>query len=255
MKGSVMFLLGAGASVDSGMKTYRSAGAGGGQQYYIFDEENPDTNPLHVSALGDSERMRKMWEHLEPIINDRPTTYGPTYAKIKEIAARYEHCLIANQNIDGLAYLAASGHENIKALHGNLDRAWCLDCLVVHALVPNMPRCCIHCGGWLRPDIVLFGESLPPEKVESIFRFINTHKPSVCYVVGSSMRFSYLFSIIKKAKSKGAQIVHVNTDPDYKWHAYSEKWVLSGMNGEPTLVVTKKKRPETLVKELPLVYL
>jgi len=116
MKGrAVLFLLGAGASVDSGMKTYRSNDS----SYYQFDESDPKQNPLDISALGDNDRMSHMWEHLEPIIRDCPSTYGPTYERIKEIASEYEHVLIANQNIDGLADLAC-GADRVIHLHGDI---------------------------------------------------------------------------------------------------------------------------------------
>ena len=59
------------------------------------------------------------------------------------------------------------------------------------------------------------------------------------------MRFSYLFNIVKKAKSKGANIIHVNTDPEYKWHKYSEKWTI-----DLKVKLVKKKHPEQLVTVL-----
>ncbi len=247
---AVLFILGAGASVDSGMKVYRGGGGGGTDNYYGFNEDDPKTNPLHISALGNNERMAHMWHHLMPIIKDRPTRPGPTYQKIEAICDEHEHAMVANQNIDGLADLAC-GSEMVVNMHGDLDDGVCLDC---HTKCPLQDAVavfkCPLCGGWLRPNIVLFGESLADGSIERVFRFIANRKPSACYVIGSSMRFPYLFSIIKKAKAAGAKIIHVNTDPDYKWHMQREQWNMNSVSGQLSLTIIKKKKPELLIKEL-----
>jgi len=100
---------------------------------------------------------------------------------------------------------------------------------------------CASCGGWLRPNIVLFGESCDPKDTVRLFTFIKNHRPEVCYVIGSSMRFQYLFNIVNKAKSKGAKIIHVNTDPNYMWHTHKMKY-----DGR----LIRKKKPEILMNAL-----
>lgn len=213
----MLFILGAGASVDSGMKTYRGGGSNG-QHYYKFDEENADTNPLHVSALLTEERRELMKQHLQLIADDvAAATLGPTYRAIGDIAQSYDHCLIATQNIDGLAH--KTGLEVVE-LHGSLARN----------------------------DVVLFGAELSLEPIERVFTFIARHRPSMTYVVGTSFRFTYLRNLIKKAKSTGSKVIHVNPDPDYQWHALRETWYLCPETGEPCCKMVKKRKPETLIK-------
>ncbi len=243
--GAVLFLLGAGASVDSGLRTYR----GGNSKYYNFDEEDPKANPLHVSALCSKERMVKMWEHLEPIVKDIPNEPGPTYQRIKEIAANHDHCMIATQNIDGLA-LKLGLRDSVVELHGTLSVMQCQAC---HARVVFKmgDYTCPECDGMRFPDIVLFGEAIPEWRLDKVNRFIKKRKPSAVYVIGSSMRFPYLFSILRNAKTRaGSQIIHVNPDPEYIWHTHKERHDLSSMTGEVVVKRIKKKKPEVLIKEL-----
>ncbi len=249
---AVLFLLGAGASVDSGMRVYRGGGGGGnGASYYNFDEDNDATNPLHASALGNDARMEAMWEHLLPIMQDARKAElhpGPTYERIKAIASTYTHCMVATQNVDAIVHQVYS-YDDIVELHGSLGSAKCLSCESEFVLQRVHIVRCPKCDGWLRPRIVLFGESLDVANVQRVHKFINDHHPSTVYVVGTSMRFPYLHGFVKKAKSRGACIVHVNPDPDYKWHMQKEQWYMDMWN-EPRCRVVKKKRPETLVREL-----
>ncbi|QLC34275.1 NAD-dependent protein deacetylase [Halarchaeum sp. CBA1220] len=74
---------------------------------------------------------------------------------------------VVTQNVDGLH--AAAGTDSLLEIHGNARRSTCVDC---GATTPTdavrervrdgetPPRC--DCGGLLKPDVVLFGERLPP---------------------------------------------------------------------------------------------
>ena len=67
------------------------------------------------------------------------------------------------QNVDGLHQRA--GSRRLAELHGNLTRARCESCgerQPLSAAQPFIPPTCPHCGAPLRPDVVWFGEMLPP---------------------------------------------------------------------------------------------
>lgn len=238
-KNSVLFLLGAGASVDSGLKTYR----GGENRYNKFDETDDNTNPVHVSALFDEERVLKLQNHFEEIKRDIPEHPGETYLKIKSIADQYEHCMIVTQNIDGLVSKIC---DNVVELHGSLCNDWiCLKCMSSTGVYST----CSNCGSRSRPDVILFGETVPGERFARIIKYINIHRPSVCYVIGTSLRFRYLQAIIQRAKMRQCKIVHVNPDPDYKFHLQNA--VCKFQSGTETrMIMKKKKKPEELFKSL-----
>lgn len=243
--GSVLFLLGAGASVDSGMKTYR----GTGDAYYTFDETDPLANPLHVCALGDDSGMERMWDHLMPIVKDarQVDQLGPTYANIAELAATYESSMVITQNIDSLA-LRMPGIDNVVELHGSLAYTRCLRCGVRNAFVDGVFRCPGTCQGWLRPDVVLFGENVSTRNGDRVRSYIKRARPVDCYVVGTSLRFPYLHNIIKCAKARGASVTHVNPDPAYVWHLQRQQNVYNTMTGEFRVRMVRKKKPDRLIK-------
>lgn len=73
---------------------------------------------------------------------------------------------LITQNVDGLH--ARSGSRDVVELHGNIGRVKCFDCNRVAETFEDtdvVPRC-PACGGMLRPDVVWFGEMLPPQALE-----------------------------------------------------------------------------------------
>ncbi len=75
---------------------------------------------------------------------------------------------IITQNIDGLHQKA--GSENVIELHGNIDRFYCTGCQKAFHLddilrfVDSVPKC-DSCGAIIRPDVVLYEETLDQEEL------------------------------------------------------------------------------------------
>ena len=110
---------------------------------------------------------------------------------------------IITQNIDNLHYEA--GSVDVMEVHGNLKTMHCLKCGakydydVVEEKIMNegIPPIC-HCGGVIRTDVVLFGDSLP-KCFDRAWR--KAQKADLMIVVGSSLQVSpvnYLPSLSKK---------------------------------------------------------
>jgi NAD-dependent deacetylase len=77
---------------------------------------------------------------------------------------------VVTQNIDGLHQ--AAGSKNVFELHGSVHRNYCMDCgkrfdlayILEHGPTEGVPRCDV-CGGVVRPDVVLYEESLNDDVV------------------------------------------------------------------------------------------
>jgi len=67
---------------------------------------------------------------------------------------------------------------------------------------------CGHCGGVLKPDVVFFGESVPPERVELAMR--NLHEADAMLVVGSSLMVYSGYRFAHAAALAGKPIAAVN---------------------------------------------
>ena len=147
---------------------------------------------------------------------------------------------VITQNVDRLH--AKAGSRAVIELHGALHRTRCLDCgdrgsrdalqERILALNPDlageqarvapdgdvdlaedlvarfeMPGCAA-CGGVLRPDVVMFGEGVPRERVEHAFAELDAAE--VLLVVGSSLAVYSGYRFAVRARERGVPIAIVN---------------------------------------------
>jgi len=117
---------------------------------------------------------------------------------------------IITQNVDG--FHQAAGSKNVWELHGTLRKVRCSECRKRYESSLFLERSdCPECGGKLRPDVVLFGESLPDlalEKAEELSLSCG------CFLVlGSSLRVSPANWFPSLAKRNGARLYIVNNEP------------------------------------------
>ncbi|RKY05126.1 NAD-dependent protein deacylase [Candidatus Poribacteria bacterium] len=96
---------------------------------------------------------------------------------------------VITQNIDGLHQRA--GSKVVVELHGNISTGTCLSCgrkfsrEEINAKLESspVPRC--GCGGLIKPDVVFFGEQLPPDALEKGTEMAS--KADLMVVMGSSL--------------------------------------------------------------------
>ena len=88
-----------------------------------------------------------------------------------QVLARWEEAgklsAVVTQNIDGLHQKA--GSRRVYELHGSVLRNYCTRCRKFHSAefvkdAPGIPRC--SCGGIVKPDVVLYEESLDESTIE-----------------------------------------------------------------------------------------
>ena len=70
---------------------------------------------------------------------------------------------------------------------------------------------CERCGGTLKPNVVFFGETVPPEKVAHAMRRVE--EADALLVVGSSLTVWSGFRFVKRAAERGIPIAIVNIGP------------------------------------------
>lgn len=210
MSGDIFFILGAGASVDSGLPTYR--GPNGLYQnkkpYQILDFYNSN--------------LSEIWDFLKPLyLQIYESTPGPTYTLIKEIGQTHLQSFIFTQNIDMM--VRSTGIPYVE-MHGDAQFMKCNSCKTKELVNLEDPKC-PQCGILCRPNVVLFNEDLPEEKVRHTFKTLKRPFKYVC-IVGTSMQFPYLTAFIHKAKHRGAKVVHINPDPSYRSNVQkNEIWI------------------------------
>ena len=155
---SIVFFGGAGVSTESGIPDFRGVD-GLYRQKYAYP---PETILSHEFLLQHPEEFYRFYREKILILNASP---NPAHEKLAQWEREGRLRAVITQNIDGLHQ--AAGSKRVLELHGSIHRNHCTRCGKFYtaeqiAATSGVPRC--DCGGTIRPDVVLYGESLD-EKV------------------------------------------------------------------------------------------
>jgi NAD-dependent deacetylase len=112
-----------------------------------------------------------------------------------------------------------AGSKNVIHLHGRINSFKCsADCQsnptpvdITRFEVTTQPPSCPHCGEFVRPDVVLYGELLPQYDLNRANEL--SEQCDVMLVVGTSGLVSPADSLPKMARKAFASIIEVN--PNY----------------------------------------
>ena len=202
-------LTGAGSSTPSGIPDFRSPGCGLWEKF----------DPVEVATIDAFMRNpAKFFEFMAPmgemLRNAEP---NPAHTALAELEKRGKLKSIITQNIDNLHQRA--GSLNVIELHGNAQTAYCVKCrtafqtenIMEKANGGGVPRC--ECGGVIKPDVVLFGESLPFQAMNQAQR--DAMDCDVMLVVGSSLTVAPASLLPQAALQGGAHIIVVNLQETY----------------------------------------
>lgn len=227
----VAAITGAGVSTASGIPDYRD---GDGQ----WKRGQPVTWQAFTGSVAVRQRYWARsyagWTHFT---DARPNAAHVALAALERLGLVQA---LVTQNVDGLHQRA--GSHRVIDLHGRLDRVVCLACgrrlprawlqqrlaelnpdWADHAdrIAPDgdadiegvdfsafrVPEC-PHCGGVLKPDVVFFGESVPPDTRAAATATVETADGVL--VVGSSLMVWSSFRLVRAASARGASIAVVN---------------------------------------------
>ena len=230
-EGGVVVLSGAGLSTDSGIPDYRGPSG-------LARKATPMT---YQAFTRDPVARRRYWarSHLgwRTIGEARPNAGHRAVARLQEAGTLDG---IITQNVDGLHQ--AGGARDVVELHGNLARIVCLGCgertpRVAHAARldaanPDFSATaleinpdgdaelddpgpdgftvvdCEACGGMLKPDVVFFGETVPPERVARSFALVASARTLL--VLGSSLTVMSGRRFVLRAARDGIRVAIVN---------------------------------------------
>lgn len=199
----VTVLTGAGVSAESGVPTFRDAQTGLWAQYDPQELATPQAFRRNPKLVWEwYEWRRQLIGAAEP---------NPAHDALAEMERRVPTFTLITQNIDNLH--AEAGSRNLIELHGNIRRNKCFEeNRVVTDWEPaaEPPPRCPHCGGLLRPDVVWFGETLPPDALHAALAAARAC--DVFLSVGTSALVHPAAVLPLEAAESGARTAEVNPD-------------------------------------------
>lgn len=153
--GSVVFFGGAGVSTASGIPDFRSEDG----LYHQHFKYPPETMLGHDFFVSHTKEFYDFYRERMIALDAKPCR---AHAKLAELEDEGKLTAVVTQNIDGLHQ--AAGSKNVFELHGSVHRNICQRCGAVYSAewilqTEGVPRC-PECGGLIKPDVVLYGESL-----------------------------------------------------------------------------------------------
>ncbi|WP_286989454.1 NAD-dependent protein deacetylase [Thermomonospora sp. CIF 1] len=232
--GDVVVLSGAGLSTESGIPDYR--GESGRRR-----RAEPMT---YQTFVGSAAARRRYWarSHLgwRHIARAEPNA---GHRAVAELQRRGLVTGIITQNVDGLHQ--AAGARDVIELHGSLDRVVCLGCgertprrLLQERLEQANPGWdaradavgpdgdaalseeqiagfrivdCRRCGGVLKPDVIFFGENVPPARVQECYAL--TERAATLLVLGSSLTVMSGHRFVRHAARHAIPVAIINRGP------------------------------------------
>ena len=209
----VVFFGGAGVSTESGIPDFRSVD-GLYNQTYDYPPETILSRHFFYSKPAAFYRFYRDKMMFDPT-NIRPNSAHLALARL-EAEGKMGTALgggIVTQNIDGLH--TEAGSKRVFELHGSIHRNYCTECGKFYPLSritdsaedPNgIPLC--SCGGIIKPDVVLYGESLDEATVEgAVNAFANA---DLLIIGGTSMTVYPAAGLVQYFR--GDRIVIINRD-------------------------------------------
>lgn len=156
----IVFFGGAGVSTESGIPDFRSVDGLYSQKF----EYPPEQIISHSFYLRDPAYFFRFYR--EKML---PLGFAPNITHLKLAQWEQEGKLlgVVTQNIDGLHQKA--GSRKVYELHGSVLRNYCVKCGRFHSAEfikdsVDVPQC--QCGGIVKPDVVLYEESLDGRTIE-----------------------------------------------------------------------------------------
>ncbi len=176
---NIVFFGGAGVSTESGIPDFRSADG-----LYMQKTKYPPERIISRSFfLSHTEEFFEYYRKKLLHLNAKPSV---THIKLFELEREGKLKAVITQNIDGLHQKA--GSKNVLELHGSIYRNYCSECGKTYdaEFVYNskgVPKC--NCGGTVRPDVVLYEETLDNNTIQASLEYIS--EADVLLVGGTSL--------------------------------------------------------------------
>lgn len=165
---AMVFFGGAGVSKESGIPDFRSVDG----LYHQAYRYPPETILSRSFYEKNPEEFYRFYRDKMLYLDAEP---NPAHKKLAQWEREGRLLAVITQNIDGLHQKA--GSREVLELHGSVLRNYCEKCGKFYGLETilhseGVPRC--SCGGTVKPDVVLYEESLDEDVMDRALRYIQS---------------------------------------------------------------------------------
>jgi len=196
----IVFFGGAGVSTESNIPDFRSDDG-------LYAKKYP--YPAEI-MLSHSFFMAHTAEFYDFYVNNMiflEAKPNPAHKALAELESRGTLKAVITQNIDGLHQMG--GSKNVYELHGSIHRNFCMNCHKSYELshiINNKPVPKCSCGGIVKPDVVLYEESLNSNTIDEAVAHIK--KADTLIIGGTSLAVYPAASLIEFFKGKNLVVIN-----------------------------------------------
>lgn len=200
---NIVFFGGAGVSTESGIPDFRSSNG-------LFNQKlnktfTPEQLVSHTFFIRYPEDFFDFYRDKLIYQDAKPNDAHISLAKLEKMGKLKA---VVTQNIDGLHQIA--GSKNVYELHGSVHRNYCMKCHAfydVNFIVNSkgVPKC-TKCGGTVKPDVVLYEESLNEDTIDSAVNAIS--KADTLIIGGTSLMVYPASGLIQYFKGKHLVLIN-----------------------------------------------
>lgn len=169
---NLVFFGGAGVSTESGIPDFRSVDGLYNQEWKYPPETIVSSSFFHAETQEFYRfyRAKFLPQGIKP---------NAAHYKLAELEQAGKLKAVITQNIDGLHQ--AAGSKVVYELHGSTLRNYCMDCgefydekiIMESENTPDKLPHCKKCGGLVKPDVVLYEESLNQDILDKAIKAIS----------------------------------------------------------------------------------
>jgi len=203
---NIVFFGGAGVSTESGIPDFRSVD-GLYHQEYAYP---PETILSHSFYRSHTEEFYRFYRKKMLFLDAKPNA---AHRKLAQLEAQGKLRAVITQNIDGLHQ--AAGSKVVLELHGSVLRNYCENCGTFHDVhyilnSTGIPKC-EKCGGFVKPDVVLYEEGLDQTTLNAAINYI--HNADVLIIGGTSLAVYPAAGLIDYFKGDKLVVINKSSTP------------------------------------------
>ncbi|KAM4617381.1 NAD-dependent protein deacetylase sirtuin-3, mitochondrial [Discoglossus pictus] len=208
----ILVMVGAGISTDSGIPDFRSPSSGLYSKLQEYSLPYPEAIFDLSYFLRDPSAFLQLSKELLPG-NHKP---NPAHHFLRLLNDKGVLLRLYTQNIDGLERVAGVPPEKLVEAHGSFSSATCTMCLKSYpgetfsdAVLESKVPLCSSCGGYIKPDIVFFGEQLPSRFLLHLTDF---PRADLLIVIGTSLEVEPFASLVYAVSTSTPRVL-INREP------------------------------------------